>query len=380
MEEKNILKISLKTAIIIAIIVLLILLSFGIYYYFITKKDGNVQIQSISNENPTQIRFYPEEELSENDLLDYFLGENHNGRNILEIIDSDTFSFIKDPNNENSKIYKGIKLAYVSDKPNVLYIRFNRAVYRIDIDENGVTEYVKKISNATGNLGKYVDYNNTKWIVLYEDASKIELITANTMNLINFTGETFEDRLKEYNNSVEKLEEECKNAIQLTEDNKIILSIRCVGQNRSNIVKYIDIGGSLIESDGYLRKEDVEQLEGYDSSNGGWFLDFWLRYKFKEGDEDYIADLEKMKKIGIVRSDNGEYYWLASREVHAYSSLDRSSIRFCVRLVNDVGNVSEECICSIDNNNESYGVSGDYGLRPIITLNKDSITFTQDSI
>ena len=184
------------------------------------------------------------------------------------------------------------------------------------VNENGTIDYTEKEEKSVAgeNLGKYVTYQGISWIVLYDDADKVELITANALERVTLgykdagakTNVTVanEKRLTDeemfrrgawsYNNVIETLTEACKEATGIREN------IR-------------NVGGPAIDTKTMKDTVVFSELTGF---KGGTFENYEGETNgLKQEDENYLADYNQMNKLGILNADNGKDYWLASRSL-----------------------------------------------------------------
>ena len=91
--------------------------------------------------------------------------------------------------------------------------------------------------------------------------------------------------------------------------------------------------------------------------------------------ENYIVDYNKLNSLGIrtiTNTTNGSYYWLASRNVVAFSFITN----FAVRYVNSSGTLINYSLCSVDSSGSPDSNRPALGLRPVITL-KSNIKITE---
>ena len=97
--------------------------------------------------------------------------------------------------------------------------------------------------------------------------------------------------------------------------------------------------------------------------------------KFKNADENYNADYNQMKRLGVLNI--GYTYWLASREIDTYSD----STLFNIRSVDASSAIELYNLCEIYTSFTYTSVlsrSHTYGLRPVFTL-KDEVKITGGS-
>ena len=85
----------------------------------------------------------------------------------------------------------------------------------------------------------------------------------------------------------------------------------------------------------------------------------------KDSDTNYTTDQTAMNAANIWTI--GEYYWLASRIVYSYSS----NCNFYVRYVYTSGSLVSYALCYMISDGSTNSGSGEYGLRPCISLKSD---------
>ena len=269
------------------------------------------------------------------DLEKYILGADGKGRFLGEIMDLDSSSttyltFKKDFKDANSKTHEDIKLANWEEGKTNMQIRYGRDIYQFKWNlDDGITvpKSLTKISTPEGNLGKYVTYQGKSWIVLYDDADKVELISAEALGKVTLGYEdtgaktnvtvtdedslTTEDKFKRgawsYNNVITTLTDACK------AETGISANIRNVGgPAEETTTANVTFEGVKSGEDGFkpssdLDKETLAKLKTNIES-------------VKQGDENYLADYNQMKALGILATDIPKDYWLASRLVDVNSN------------------------------------------------------------
>ena len=289
------------------------------------------------------------------DLATYILGADGKGRDLTQIFDvmdenSSTFlTFKQDPADSNSKIHEDVKYAYMEEGSMDVHIRYGRDIYKFTINEsyNTVEKSLTKVSTPEGNLGKYVTYNGDTWIVLSDDSSGVELISANAIGSVTLGGSTFEEARTSYNNAVSTIISECGG----TGSN----NIRSVGGPASDTTTTVDFS----ELTTFEQSVDDTNFAQYEGENG-----------LKIGDENYLTDYNKMKAIGILATDTPADYWLASRFVEEISG----NVRFRMRCVNYDGYLNHDNLCSVNSSaNTGYNGTSSYAVRPVVTLSSGAL-------
>ena len=348
--------------------------------YTVTSPKGN---EFTVNANGT-IDYIGKEEKEEDidpstlsDLEKYILGANGKGRDLSQIMDLDSLTFKQDPADTNSEIYKDVKFAaYMDEGSPDMQIRYGRDVYKFTYEQkteseiNTVKKSLTKISTPEGNLGKYVTYQGKSWIVLYDDADKVELISAEALGEVTLGYEdagaktnvtvtdenslTSEEQFKRgawsYNNVITTLTEACKAEIGIS------ANIRNVGgpaeETTTEKVTFEGVKNSGFTPSTDLAEKTLTKLKTNIES-------------VKQGDENYKNDYDQMKALGIIVTDTPKDYWLASRFVDVYSS----DVNFLTRYIGSGGGVLDDSdLCSVNYNGDAYGDSYSYAVRPVVSL------------
>ena len=299
------------------------------------------------------------------ELKKYILGADGKGRNILEIVDGESMVFLQDPEDTNSTIHEKIKIAYLEVDEETgqqfINIRYNREVYKFRFEQirdtssefygqmRTVEGSLEKVSTPEGNLGKYVEYAGNTWIVLRDDASGVELITANTTeDEITLGGSDFDTAKESYNAAVTTLVEECKEATGIEIGGNVI-GIRSVGgPAEDKTTSTIDFS------------KPFEEFQPNDSFLAAEFTGKNIKIE----DDNYLEDYNQMKKIGILSADNMYDYWLASRFVDEYSG----NVDFGVRCVDNGAVLGGYYLCSVYDNGDTGFNSPSCAVRPVVTL------------
>ena len=225
------------------------------------------------------------------ELKEYVLGKDFKGRNAGDIFSPGYGILLPDPDNPDSVIPELAKFA-LYDGTNIIY---NRDVYTIIPDENGLTKAVVKTSTLEGNIGKYVKYKDLLWVVIREDSNNIELISADAIGDVTLGGETYEEARDSYNNAVTILNDACKQITGIT------TNIRNVGgpaEDKTTMQNTYDF--SEIFSAEVTEGISFEQYEG--ETNG-----------IKVSDDEYSEETRLLFTLGLYVPDNRETYWLSSR-------------------------------------------------------------------
>ena len=204
---------------------------------------------------------------------------------------------------------------------------------------------------STLSEGKYVwytDANGTqrKCIVLYGPENEkyssygIQIITAGTVGNVTLGSSNFKTSRNSYNNAITTLNTEAEKYRK--KDDGIAEVARCVGS--------------------------VPDNPNYDGA-GMHTTQFGGSYSgtLKDTDNNYEADWNQMQSIVINGQgihNIGKYYWLASRDVYARSSLSY----FDVRHVFTSGSLYDATLCEVYSDGSTAGTSYSYGLRPVFHL------------
>ena len=206
---------------------------------------------------------------------------------------------------------------------------------------NYLGRYIKYDSNGDGS----VEDETILWRVLRDDSDKVELITADTMGLVDLRATSFEDARTKYNRAVELMVDE--------------------GERLTGIDGVRNVGGPAVDTADIIVFED---LTIFAPKEGGSFAEYEGDNGFKVADNNYEEDWNQMHTAGVVKADNLQEYWLASRYVKEGSLWMYFSIRDSAK----VGNYNSDIgLCSIcydtRANYDSYGIYS-YGVRPVLTL------------
>ena len=309
------------------------------------------------------------------DLEKYILGADGKGRDLSQILDFNNWTFKQDPADTNSEIYKDVKFAYMDEGSPDIQIRYGRDVYKFTNEQkteseiNTVKKSLTKISTPEGNLGKYVTYQGKSWIVLYDDADKVELISAEALGEVTLGYEdagaktnvtvtdenslTDEEQFKRgawsYNNVITTLTEACK------AETGISANIRNVGgpaeEATTENVTFEEVKNSGFTPNADLDEETLTKLKTNIESA-------------KQGDENYKNDYDQMKALGILATDTPAYYWLASRFV----GVNSSDVHFSTRCIYDGGYLGDSGVCYVLSYGNANGNNNSYAVRPVVSL------------
>jgi len=238
--------------------------------------------------------------IAKDELEGYLFDLDGKGRKLFEIIDEENMCFTQDPSDPTSTVHEIVKIAYMKEEtPNTFYIRYERDVYKVDVNEEMITVpgSLSLINSLTGNLGKYVRYKEKDWIILRENSKTIELISANALGSVDLDrSSSFDEARSKYNDVCSKIIDECK---KVTGINSNIRSVGSTVTTEDTLSKENTIDFSEIFPQSYM-EEKFAQYEG--TING-----------IRKGDTNYLYDYEQMINIGIVITDDVKEYWLATR-------------------------------------------------------------------
>ena len=361
------------------------------------------------------------------DLLDYLLGAidettgKRQGKNFSDIADFNTMSFKNVPTElgQLTLLTYSIVENVIENDTSMLIADFyflnetadgakTKYKFKAKLDyytAEGTTmadKGIKEISyDESTRVGKYVNYDNKNWIVLYDDSvNGLQMISEDALLDVNgnefylgrndgiFSEDGFEESviteidgvsgksdlekaMYSYDNMVTRLNNICDG---LVADADYVKSVRSVGSNPRN--------PSSDNPDSFIGSANT--IEGYGTST--WFEDnlnltknveegrtFYTigetdaEYKIKGTDTNFESDFDRMVALGINVTD--EDYWLASRLVGS----DDGCVIFDARYVyegfgygNDLWNVNSGCA------NDSHGYCA---VRPVVSLDS-SIQFS----
>ncbi len=174
--------------------------------------------------------------------------------------------------------------------------------------------------------------------VLYDSSSSygIEIIAMETVEDVTLgSSSDFTTSMNSYNNAISTL----NSAASAYNNSTYSTRARCVGSNPSN---------PTLDNPGYFTSN-----YSYMSSYNG---------KFKDTDQNYITDYNRMGALGI--RDIDDYYWLSSRM--AYSTFSFSKLY--MNVMNANGELSIFDLCNVYESGDTPSYSYTYGLRPIFKL------------
>jgi len=320
-------------------------------------------------------------------LLDYLLGAKDEetglrlGKDLSTIMDwnYDDYPFENVPEElgeltfiSHNKIDCIVENDITYDTNDVYFVQENdegtqtKYKFRVKIDhdtDEGTTMAdmgVKEISyNENTKVGKYVEYDNKNWIIMYDDnVNGLQMISEDALlnendnyfylgyNDAIFDEENFDENtiteidgeegksdlekaMYSYDNMVTRLNNICD---ELVADAGYIKSVRSVGSsplnpNNDNPVSFIcsaeTIGGygtsTWFENNLNLTKNVVEGRTYYTIG------DTRTEYKIKGTDTNSVNDFDRMVALGINSTEKD--YWLASRHVSYFADC----INFCAR-------------------------------------------------
>ena len=325
-------------------------------------------------ENVFSIDIKGNEVLSDLETLErYFLGENKTGRDLFEMLDTNTMKFI---NNENEIIPNagsslrvlvpiGVDVGGSTSDINEtymimhVYVVYNNKAYRIEYHQNlmegnapATTQSVAFVYEQKGREGQTIEYsydgteaNKKEWKIIYDNGTNVEIVSPDVISNLtlgardtNAIGEDNVDKaINSYNNAVDRLNNYCASLVT-NPDRKI--SVRSVGSNQN---------GTSSQEDTFYSSEQLATL-ARGKYNG----------KAKIEDLNYEQDIVRMSFHNVPDSESA--YWLASRAICEIPGEVRLYVRTSVNYVFD----SQGNICDITNN--SNGMSQTYGVRPVVKL------------
>ena len=262
-----------------------------------------------------------------------------------------------------------------------VYVTYKGMIYKVIVGSDFVTDDVTVEIEEVGALGKYVQYDGKFWRVLYDEGEYGEgaqLISADTLevdsvylgyndSIINWSDEEViaeankfstdnpsetevlsdvEKAIYSYNHAIENLNIKCASLIT---DNSKITAVRSVGSNPSS-------------PNSEAENCSLEILKTWPQSNSRYPAGTFYGIA-KDTDENYLTDYERMGVLGISKSDNSEYYWLASRLVEE----DSVRVDFRVRSVGSGGYLHRLNLWNVTSSG-AYGSSSYNGVRPVVSL------------
>lgn len=204
--------------------------------------------------------------------------------------------------------------------------------------------------------------NDIECVVLYDYTSEygVQVVSDKFIRLENDSSE-YQTSKEFYNNFLKILYDESQKYLNID----YASSARSLGSDPA------DPDWDIFENEaGYYTKEIAlekgEYIENFEEYYG----------TLKNPDENYITDLEQMKKIkkGFLKVKN--YSWLASRELNVNADDNEESIycTLCGFIPSDL-QISRKDICGVTNDHNegigSYGMGTVGCLRPVFTLKSD---------
>ena len=196
-----------------------------------------------------------------------------------------------------------------------------------------------------GDYVNYVDKNGETRLccVLYDKSSGygVQIITMDTVGEVTIgSKESKEEAYKEYNNAIEKLNNEAMKYLNTT----YASDARCVGSVPND--KNSDGGYYTVESD-------------------NWFYEY--SGMFKNTDENYKTDKSQMTNLKIEESNN--QYWLASRSAVEQIVNTYKYNYFALRVA---PGLSSYGVFQINNSNYTALIVSAKCLRPVFTLKTET--------
>ena len=325
--------------------------------------------------------------------IDETTGKRPGGINLVSLVaNPEILGDLSDPtqvkfkdNDIISDAYDNMSVISVGDEGegHYAYVTYKGMIYKVIVSSDFVTDDVTvEIENAGVALGKYVQYDGKLWRVLYNEGEYGEgaqLISADTLevdsvylgyndSIVNWSDEeviaeankfstdnpsetevlsNVEKAIYSYNHAIENLNTKCASLIT---DNSKITAVRSVGSNPS----------SPNSEEGNCSLEILKSLPvSHTAYPAGSFNGI-----AKNTDENYLTDYERMEILGISKSDNSEYYWLASRLVN--ETANKVSIN--IRCTDSGGQLSSCILWSVFHIYANNAESKYEGVRPVISL------------
>lgn len=369
--------------------------------------DSNKKIYYILEAQITQVKIL-------SSLEKYILGNTGDGKNIAEIMD-DSKKFIDDPDTEVDESKYQNLLTFMSETSgdgyiSTTYMNDGNNIYKFNYLEgyDGTRKTIEssglKIVDVleTARIGKFVKYDNKKWIIMYDDnINGLQMISENPSEKVylGFGDENFTENeiteldgvegksrleisLHSYNNVVKTLNNICEENV--TPKEGVILGVRSVGSNP--IYPNDDNPNEFIASDSNLPGygtstwfEDSLNLEKKVSGDKTYYIiknsNPEVEYKIASNDSNYESDLDVLVALGILNTDyySNTGYWLASRVLSTGSFGENAVVAFNARSSDSLDGgidtmlfvLKERDSSVVDTENPSYTI------RPVVTLNSD---------
>ena len=207
--------------------------------------------------------------------------------------------------------------------------------------------------------------------VLYPMNSEYGLQIVSDQNVgpdITLGGSTWEEGKASYNGAIEKLNSEAGKYV----NKKYAYDGRCVGSIPTVANGMFVDKNRLKDSEENIRDTistvvlPPSEWTSYTRPTD-WTSDDTGCY---DTDTNYTLDQTALKEANMWTT--GQFYWLASRLVHPYSSY----VNLDVHYVNTSGSLSNYGMCNVYSDGNTRGHSSTYGLRPCISLKSDIIRIT----
>ena len=299
----------------------------------------------------------------------YILGENLEGRQLTEILDMSTWTFIDDEKTTDVDETQTLGARLLIAGPNgdntkgYAFVEYEDVAYKFEFDmttmetANLVEAYTKE-----GREGKDLgvetgDSQYNGWTIIYDNGDgTVEAVaptamgsltlgngdeTAQTPGDVDGNGtpnENIDKAIYSYNNAITRINDYCKNLEGLPTN----IGVRSVGATT----------------------DPIPNLEGNNAYRGmpsDWSTSTTYNGKGKIGDESWTEDLLRISYFD--KSAIGSEYWVASRYVSAYSS----GVSFNVAHVYSAGLFSSNNLWYVSSSGTNID-SPSCAVRPIITV------------
>ena len=204
-----------------------------------------------------------------------------------------------------------------------------------------VDELTVKVSGDTVESPYYVNYPSAKGTikcrVLYNDNTYgLQIVSVNPVTSIelgkNDTNNNLTDTIgskqraqSSYNRAVTTLNEKTEEYIGTSTGSILATDARCIGSNPKNKSFPDNLTGNEKKAEMFTISET--NLNHYSG-------------KYFKSDMNYKNDYDRLKKIGalsFIDKTNGDYYWLASRNVYLNSDSNIEHYSFALRIVDFSG-------------------------------------------
>lgn len=227
--------------------------------------------------------------------------------------------------------------------------------------EEEITTNVDKMGEIDSSVlalkaGDYIKYDSgangiITCRVLYPASSEygLQIISDRNVKKVRLGSRNYSEAVTVYNKAIETLNNEAEAYVNTA----YARDARCVGS-----MPTVNANGNFIQKDNGATEYVTLQFTNSSYINS------------LDGDENYTIDQAQMKTAGLWEKE--VKFWLASRYVASRSS----RCQFRVRIADESGHLGGYNLCTVYSSGSTDSYSGEYGLRPVISLRSDIIKIT----